>query len=170
MPKGMQPIFTQTVGANSPTRIDFYNIPQTYTDLYIACSLRSTSLADLFFSINTDNNAANLYSTTRLLGQGSAVSTDRQQTNTTRGGDIPGSTVTANAFSSHSIYIPNYASSSFKSIIQDSVLDSNVATGFYNFINASLYRSNAPVSSVWIAAGAGTFLQNSTVTVYGIGQ
>jgi hypothetical protein len=170
MPKGMQPIFTQTVGANSPTRIDINNIPQTYMDLYIVCSLRSTSLADLFFSINGDNSSANLYSTTRLYGQGSTVGTDRQQTNTTRAGDIPGSTATANAFSSHSIYIPNYNSSSFKSLIQDSVLDSNVATGFYNFINASLYRSNAPVNSIWIAAGAGTFLQNSTVTVYGISQ
>lgn len=170
MPKGMQPIYTQTVGGTSPTRIDLNNIPQTYTDLYVVCSLRSTNLADLFFSINGDNSAANLYSTTRLYGSGNSIGTDRQQTNTTRAGDIPGSGSTTNAFSTHTIYIPNYSGAFFKSMIQDAVHESNVNTGIYSFLNASLYRSGAPITTLWIAAGAGTFLANSTVTLYGISR
>jgi hypothetical protein len=165
----MQPIYTQTA-SGSVSVIYFNNIPQTFTDLQIVISTRTTAAVtatDIFSQFN--NDGGNNYSGTRLYAQGSAASSDRQSTtNVMRFGDTVGTSATANTFSSASITIPNYISANFKQVIVDAVSESNTATGYYSYLNAMLWRSTAAITTLWVGALSGNFVAGSTFTLYGI--
>jgi hypothetical protein len=166
----LQPIYTQTVGSGGVASITFNSIPQTFTDLCIKHSTRSSAAStdvDIFLQLNGDN--ASNYSTTRLYSQGSSVGTDRQSpTNVIRVAGTEGTSATSNTFASGEFYISNYASSNYKSIIIDDVEESNTTTGFYMFLISGLWRSTSGVTSIYLVPGSGSFVQYSTFTLYGI--
>ena len=164
------PIYTQ-VASGSSTTIVFNNIPQIFTDLYVALSVRSTaSLAgtDCWGQINGNN--ANVYSTTRLFGSGSGSGASDRQTaqNVYRIGDQNAANSTANIFTSQSIYIPNYRSTQNKSLSTESAQESNAATTFYVMANAHVFSSTASITSLSFISGSGNFAANSTFFLYGV--
>jgi hypothetical protein len=173
MPKGMQAIYTQTVGAGGTNAVIFNNIPQDYTDLKVLVSARSAYAAtfnDLLLYIN-NNTGAGAYSQSRLSGTGTSVTSDRQ---TVLGGFwsqyVPAANATANTFGSTEVYIPNYATGSNKQIMVDSTSETNATTGNQLVMNALLYRSPLPITQLYFSLGGQTFVQNSTFTLYGIGR
>jgi hypothetical protein len=167
MPKGMQPIFTRTL-SDVAYWVVFNNIPQTYTDLKLLVSGRSSATGGNrdtpLMYLNADPNFG---SHTRLYGIPSSKGSDRSSglylgytsTNST----------TSNTFGILEVYIPNYSSSNFKQIIADSVSETT-ATDNGLAMMASLYRSNAPVTQLQIAAGGGNWMANTTFTLYGISR
>ncbi len=169
----MQPIYTQTVGAGGVATVTFNNIPQTFTDLQVVISARTTAAVtatDIFAFFNNDTGGANVYSGTRLYGTGSSVASDRQSnTNVMRWGDAIGTSSTSNTFASTSVYVPNYTTSTFKQVIINSV-DENNATAANSFLSAMLYFPSSPTGITKILLGplSGSFAQHTTVTVYGI--
>jgi hypothetical protein len=166
----LQPIYTQTVGVGGASTITFNNIPQTFTDLVIKYSSRTTAAAtdvDIYMQLNGDTG--NNYSATRLYGQGSSVGTDRQlNSNIIRIAGTVGTSATANTFASGETYIANYAGSNYKSVIVDDVEESNTATGFYMFLTAGLWRSTSAITSMLLSSGSGSFVQYSTFSLYGV--
>ena len=167
----MQPIFTQTVGAGGASSINFNNIPQTFTDLKLEICARDSfaSVApDVTFTLN-GSSVAN-YSTTRLYGTGSATASDRAAgANATLGywGMLPGSSATASVFGNAEIYISNYTSANYKSIICDAVTENN-ATAAFQDLYANLWRNTAAITSISFFPGGSSFTQYSTFTLYGI--
>jgi hypothetical protein len=173
MPKGLTAIYTQVVGAGGVSAVTFNNIPQNYTDIKVVFSARetaSTPYSGTYLTLN--NNGASLYSTTLLEGYGSVASS-----RTSNQGSffpvphVPGGSSTANTFGSSEIYISNYSTTLFKSLIMDSASENNSASSFsfQQGLTAGLYRSNAPISLFKITS-AGTFAQHSTFTLYGISR
>ena len=168
----MQAIYTQTA-SGSGTAITFNNIPQTYTDLMVVCSFRSSTAAtgtDNFVTLNGDNSSANNYNTTRLYGQGSAASSDRQTANIFRAGDVPAANSTASVFGNQEIYIPNYTGNIYKQIITMSSQESNATTPYYNMAQSTVYRSNLPITSITAGVSTGNLVAASTMTLYGISR
>jgi hypothetical protein len=165
------PIYTQVASGSSGT-IVFNNIPQNFTDLYLLLSVRSTASAtgtDCWGQINGNNS--NVYSTTRLLGNGSSASSDRQASqNVYRIGDQNGASSTANTFTSQSIYIPNYRLTQVKSIVTESVQEANATTSYFAMLNAHLFSSGTPITSLTFISGSGNFAANSTFSLYGIAR
>ena len=165
----MQPIYTQTVGSGGAASITFNSIPQTFTDLKLVISGRSSaSSPSVYFLLNMDGGSN--YSNTTLRGNGSTVSSIRLSGSTfirfDSAGD--GSDATASTFTNIELYLPNYTSSNSKSFVVDSVAESNTATFNYaNVLGAGLWRNTAAVSSVYIVFD-GTLQQYSTFTLYGI--
>ena len=165
----MQPIYTQTVGAGGAASVLFSNIPQTFTDLKLVISGRSSSSAPSFyFLFNMDGGTT--YSNTTLRGNGSAAASVRLSSSTfirfDSGGN--GSDSTANTFNNAELYMPNYASSNFKSFTMDSVAETNSAGfAFANILGAGLWRNSAAVTSVYVSFD-GTLQQHSTFSLYGI--
>lgn len=167
----MQPIYTQTVGSGGVASITFNSIPQTFTDLMIAISARESAATPYAgTSVRLNNDASALYSITLLDGYG-AVASSR-----TTSADslfpvphIPGGTATANTFGNAQIYLPNYTSSNFKSLILDAVSENNSSAGFafQTGLSAGLYRSTSAITAFRCIASS-TFAQNSTFTLYGI--
>jgi hypothetical protein len=177
MPKGMQALYSYTTPTSGIGEINFTNIPQTYTDLMIVCSLRDVATsginsAVIGFMFNFDATSANLMSGTTLKGTGSSTLSDRGsnlqyyaqafQTNPS---------YTSNTFSSTTFYVPNYSGNLFKQILIDNVTENN-ATASNLMLGSALYRSTAPVNAIkfYDAGGPYQFLINSTITIYGISK
>jgi len=149
--------------------ITFSSIPNTFTDLYLVLSFRSTegftgSNAQMSF-----NGSSSGYSTRLLYGTGSGAasatggSTIINWSPTTSGGGS-----TANTFGNASIYIPNYTSSNAKSVSIDAVAENN-ATASRQDINAGLWNNSAAISSISFTWEQSTnFAIGSSATLYGI--
>jgi hypothetical protein len=168
VPNTFQKIASVTVGAGGAASIDFTSIPATYTDLCLELSLRDgTSAQSVNGNIVFNSNTSAVYSSRRLYGTGSAAGSDSFSSLSSMPGIwINSATATSNTFANIMIYIPNYASSTNKSVSIDSVTENN-ATGAYSGFTAGLFASSSAISSISISTGS-NFVQYSTATLYGI--
>ena len=177
MPKGMQAIYTRTLTGTVGSVI-FNNIPQTYTDLYVVASTRSSRTGattdDLYVNFNLATNTNTLHSSTVLWANGSSAGAGRGSNGWLIGLAVqPANDGTANTFSNSSIYIPNYTSNAFKSVSIDSVNTNNsvtIGTGSGLNPSAALFRSNAPITAISFLGGYAAFAAGSTFTLYGIAR
>jgi hypothetical protein len=158
-------IATVTVGAGGAANIDFTSIPSTYTDLLLACSLRSTT---------TDqdpkmefNGVTTGYSRRTINGSGTVAASSSASDAWI--GTIDSTSNTASTFANTQIYIPNYTSANYKSYSIDAVMENNATQAFQTF-NGSLWSNTAAITSIKFSALSGslTFAQYSTATLYGI--
>jgi len=158
-------ISSVTAGALGAASIDFTSIPSTFTDLCVKVSSRSDRVGttdNLFMKINgvTTNRSARV-----LYGNGSAASSF---TETLYVGELDALGSTASTFSSHEIYIPNYAGGTNKSFSVDGVTEQN-GTAAYATLIAGLWSSTAAITSLSFYSGYGTTLvQYSTAYLYGV--
>ena len=157
-----------TVGSGGAANIEFTSIPGTYTDLALMCSLRG-SISNVTGKITFNSNGSD-YSYRFLSGNGS--STENGSGSATSSIQIYGlynsSSYTASTFANALVHIPNYASSNNKSVSIDTVSENN-ATGAYASLGAGLWSNSAAITSIKIDLNsAGTFVQYSTATLYGI--
>jgi hypothetical protein len=153
---------------DTATSVTFANIPQTgYTDLKIVCSTRTDYAGFLDLNMFLNGNASSGYSWRRLNGDGGSATS----TSSTSAGVIPsatlGTTSTANTFANTEIYIPNYTSTTSKSVSIDAVTENNATTSYQTF-TAGLSTLSTAITSVSFGLGAGNFVANSTFSLYGI--
>ena len=151
------------VGSAGASSIDFTSIPSGYTDLVVKLSLRADAVVSLL-KMNINSSSAN-FTRKQLEGSGTAAASGSGSDNYI--GYIDYSTLTANTFSNTEVYIPNYASSNFKSISTDSVQENN-ATAAYSSLFASLWSQTAAITSLSFNLASANFVQYSTATLYGI--
>jgi hypothetical protein len=158
------------VGAAGATSVTFNSIPQTgYTDLVIKVSGRSARAGqqadNLFITFNATTTG---YTTRNIMGNGSTASSAsysiRYAANAV---DAAGST--ASTFSSHEIYIPNYASANNKSYSVDSVSENN-ATAAQSDLFAGLWSNTAAITSIALQPEVSTWVQYSTFYLYGVAK
>jgi len=165
-------ISSVTVGSGGAANIEFTSIPATYTDLVVKLSARTTRNTGDANSIKvTFNSSTSGYTYKILLGTGSvATSTDQTAffTNASWGGYANQNTgTTANTFSSHELYIPNYAGSNNKSLSTDSVTENNSSSAYAALVS-SLWSNSAAITSITLAPDGFDFVQYSTAYLYGI--
>jgi hypothetical protein len=166
------PTFTQigsvTVGAGGAASIDFTSIPNTYTDLYVKLSGRSTATSTSRGFFLTFNSSATGYSDKSIRGSGSSVVSITNNGGGTKIylGEITAADGTASTFGNAEIYIPNYAGSTNKSVSVDSVQEHN-ATEAYATLVAGLWSNTSAISSISFTT-TNNFAQYSTATLYGI--
>jgi hypothetical protein len=160
---------TVTVGSGGAADITFSSIPATYTDLKVVISSRSTLTGGPAeanrIAFNGDTTSGN-YVTKRLLGSGSAASSQTQARETFFNTGVP---ATASTFANSEIYIPNYASTSAKSASIDTVSENN-ATEAYSALIAIRWSGTAAITSIAFTpeTAATTFVEHTTATLYGI--
>jgi hypothetical protein len=169
MANTMKLISAVTVGSGGTTDITFSSIPNTYTDLVLQLSMRNSRGASLVQEgLITFNGSTTGYSERIARGDGSTtISTSGSGANFYLNG-FPAGGVTSSVFGSASLYIPNYAGSSNKSISAEFVTENN-ATNAYLYMNSMLWSNTSAITSINIAAGSTyTWLQHSTAYLYGI--
>jgi hypothetical protein len=163
---------TITVGAGGVSSVTFSSIPSTYTDLVIRASIRNDGASgnDYGYMQPIFNGSTANYSARRVLGYSTAANSGSgtilltpQNTNA----------ATANTFSNMQIYIPNYASSNYKSISVDGVTENNATAAETAFcvIEAGLWSQTSAITSfgLQVYSGYGTTIQqHSTLSLYGI--
>lgn len=164
----MQLIQTVTVGSGGAASITFSSIPQTFTDLLIVQSARSTG--DFGFGTWQHiryklNDSTSNYSGRYLDGNGSSAGSSTESKLLVRAND---SGSTANSFGNAQVYIPNYTASTNKSYSVDVVTESN-ETSSLQYIGAGLWSDTTAISSIVIDGdGLGNLAQYSSWSLYGI--
>lgn len=168
---------TVTVGAGGAASIEFTNIPQTYTDIIVKMSVRSSDTTNntgdydaLGFQFNGSQYG---YLGKELQGSGSAASSVSRTTITIssstygRFNGIKNSYNGNTAFENFEMYIPNYILNNYKSISIDSVGEQN-ATDAMQIANGSIWQNTDAITSIKFALQLGTFVEYSTATLYGV--
>jgi hypothetical protein len=159
------PIQTYTLTGSAAT-VTFSNIPQNYTDLKVVTSVRSDTGS--FQSIRmTVNGATTNYSNRRLYGEGAGAYSDASTPSWLIQTAVSSTSETASTFGNAEFYIPNYASSNYKSVSVDSVSETNATTA-YAFLSAGLWSQTTAISSIGFSMSSGNFVSGSTFTLYGI--
>jgi len=162
-------ISSVTVGSGGAASIDFTSIPQTYTDLVIKVSYRSTATPGVAvdnLNAQFNGNTAVVYSEKGVGGNGSAAYSQQYTRNLVGVGLGNSANSTANTFGNTDIYIPNYTSSNYKSSSADGVTENN-ATASWVEMDAGLFSNTSAITSIKLTCG-GNFVQYSTAYLYGI--
>ena len=156
-------IEAKTLGSSTAS-VTFTSIPQTYTDLKVVYSARSTQASIAVGVAFTFNASTSNFSSVVLYGDGATAA----GFNSARyAGSVTGSTATANTFNNTDIYIPNYTSSNYKSYSVDSVTENN-ATESYAYLASGLWSDTTALTSLTLTPDNGSFVQHSTFYLYGI--
>jgi hypothetical protein len=164
----LEKIVVPAAGASSVT---FANIPQTgYTDLVVVSSARSATGSGnwdgVYVSFNGTSVTTN-HSARRLYGFSSTAASD---SSLPYAGIIPSNGTTANTFGSASMYIPNYAGNTNKSISVDASTENNSVNAI-NFLTAGLWSNTAAITSITLTTeSTSNFMANSTFYLYGIAK
>jgi len=160
-------LIAHTELSSAQASIDFNSIPQTFTDLQIVLSSRSstapnpTAISDGNIYFNASNSG---YSGRLLLGDGSGAASGSYSNIFFW---LPSANATANTFGNASIYIPNYRTSNAKSVSLDLVTENN-ATFNYDLIFAGLWNNSAAITSISLQTNLTNFGQFTSATLYGI--
>ena len=163
-------IATVTVGAGGATSMTFSSIPSTYTDLVIKLSCRTNNTGAGYRVVANINGSTANFTGRNIYGSGSTTGSGTLTTQLF--GFVDGTTETANTFANNEIYFPNYASSNYKSISTDSVMENN-ATQAYSQLAAGLWSNTAAITSINLGCetgGSDKFVEYSTATLYGISK
>jgi hypothetical protein len=163
----MIPISTVTVGSGGVSAVEFTNIPQTYTDLLIKISARSSTTT---LALNlTVNGSTSGYSERLMYADGASLAGATASSAFINWLNLQNSSSsTSNTFSNCEIYIPNYTVSDSKSFSGDTVVETNAVSTNQIYVNAALWANTAPITSIKFTPGSGLVAQYSTATLYGI--
>jgi hypothetical protein len=166
MPNTYEVISSVTVGSGGAANIQFTSIPQTYTDLVIKISGRSTSnLGGEWNGVAVAiNGSSSSFTSRQLYGTGSAAGSASTASDNFW---ITTNLTTASTFGNTEIYFPNYTSSNNKSFSADSVGENN-ATAALAALTANLWSNTAAITSIKLTEGANSFAQYTTAVLYGI--
>ena len=160
-------IQTVTVGSGGSATIDFTSIPQTYTDLMLYCSIRTTRASVVDGISVTFNNTYTGSSNRELYGSGSGTGSGTDASGSYVG-YVSGDTATASVFGNSMLYVPNYTKSQNKSSFGFSISENNATAG-YTSIEANLWSNTDAINRITLASYLGnTIMQHSTATLYGI--
>jgi len=166
-------INSTAVGSGGTATVTFSSIPATYTDLKLVISQRfdaNNTGSRMRFNGDTGAN----YSWIRLQGNGSGAFSD---SSTSAGSPyntfiylfpMEASSYTASTFCNTEVYLPNYASSNYKSLSIDGVAENNATTAPSGLM-AGLWSSGSAINSISMTIdGSGNYSQYSTFYLYGI--
>ena len=163
----MELIQTQII-ASAQSSFVFTNIPQTFDDLLVKFSLRAATGTGHYLDVELDLNGESSRTWRGLYAI--TPTPDSNSGNFNIAAAMNGNTTNINTFSNGEIYLPNYRSTSVKSISSDYVAENNSTTQFNVSIGANVITNGAAVSQITLRDGFGTanFATNSSVSLYGI--
>ena len=163
--------------SSAAASVTFSAIPNTYTDLVLRFTARSTAAGatDARGDIRLNGITTNLYSDTTIFGDGSTAQSTRATSATYLSCfTVSAADATTNAFGTVELYLPNYANTSNnKTVSAYSAAESNTATAtawYWNGATAGLYRSTSAITEINIAlrASGSSFVSGSSFFLYGI--
>jgi hypothetical protein len=173
MPDTMTLINSYTVVGTSTSTIDFTNIPNTYSDLFIKFSPRHTTAGgeDTPYVRFNGDSASNYYFVFGS-GRGGVPTASGQNPGTSLWcGTVPGAGDTAGAFSNIEVYVPNYASTTLKKAMRFEGMTSGMTGSMYQRTGGGYWGATAAAINrvtLGIVSGSYNFAAGTTAYIYGI--
>lgn len=168
MPSSITKISTTTLTSTTAS-ITLSSIPATYTDLLIKLSTRTSRAAgneDIYLEFNGSGGTA--YLARRLYGTSALGSDSSSSVAAIEFYSTSGNTATASSFGSAEIYIPNYASANNKVVSVDAATANNSSAQVKGFA-LGIWSNSAAITSIKLTpVQGGSFLADSTATLYGV--
>ena len=164
----MMALETITVGSGGASSITFNSIPQSYTDLVVKYSARCTAIyaaVDVYINFNSVALGSQ-YAGVLVYGTGTA-SGSASSASSTWAGFISAGGSTSSTFGNNEITIPNYASSTYKSVMVDGVSENNASEAYQEIVSNS-WSNTSPITSLTLTPAYNSFAQYSTFTLYGV--
>ena len=164
-------LISSTVLSTTTSSVTFSSIPSTYTDLVIRVGGRTDQAAvaaSVRFYIN--GNTSSVYSFTRMLGTGSAVSTYTSGTGNELyfNNGASGSSSTANSFGIAEIYIPNYQSTTSKPMFSYQAQETNASAANMG-VTAGLTTISSAITSIEVLTNPSqSYVAETSFYLYGI--
>lgn len=153
-----------TVTVTSPTYfIQFLNIPQSGTDLYILMSGREQTTAQISTAFSIGFSGGGTATKRQLTGTGTAVNSSTVFNAFYTANN--GGSSTASTFNNAMAYVPNYTLSGDKTILLDAVTE-NAAANANQVIAVQNYASSGPITSILIASSDNPFAVDTKVSLY----
>lgn len=157
------------VGSGGTSSINFSSIPSIYTDLKLVFSLGNTggSGTNEVVQIRFNGVSSGIYNYKIVRGSGTGSgSFDIGIWGNTfiMANYAPGA---ANCFTNGEAYIPNYTSSTNKSVSVDAVYDIDNATSYSSLVTG-MWPVATAITSITLNYAANNIIQNSIATLYGI--
>ena len=151
-----------TTLASAAASYTFSSIPTTYTDLILVLNGSFDTFNNVRFQVgNGSVDTGSNYSATRLLGDGSAASSDRIS-NTTGGYII---TINTNQVMGL-VHFQNYSNTTtYKTML---ARGGAPGTSDYVSANVNLWRSTSAINTIKIYPNSGNMNTGMTLTLYGI--
>ena len=147
--------------SSAAANITFSSIPATYTDLIVKFSTKEATTGT--WEIFVDFNSTSSNQTCRVLrGSGGYGVSSAATSNIKAAGSVG-----VPPFSNAEMYIPNYASSNYKSVNINSVSEYNAAES-YQMLTAGLWSDTAAITSIKLRLASGNIDTYSTAYLYGI--
>ena len=162
MPATYEPIATTTLGS-AASQIDFTSIPATYTDLRLVCLPLATSGGTLA-GIRLNPAVTSTYSGTRLIGNGSSVSSTRETSQNYL--EIRSEPVNTTTPILIEIDVFSYTGAVNKTMLIKNNADLN-GSGSVTAI-VGLCQNTAAITVVRLILPGDTFKAGTTATLYGI--
>ncbi len=165
-------LISSNVLSTATASVTFSAIPSTYTDLVLRMSVRTLNGSALDRpSLRFNNSTANIFTWTRLSGDGTGAASARSA----GAGDflnniyINGDGTTANTFGVAEVYIPNYAGTTKKPISSISAQENNDATA-YMYATAHLADLTSAITTINIDTppSGQNYMAGSSFYLYGI--
>lgn len=157
--------------SSSAASVTFSSIPNTYTDLVLKISSRAANTgtsANFTLAVSMNGNSTNNHSYTVLRATGSTVNSFAGSSVTNINGVQSATAATANTFGSAEFYLPNYNSSTNKSVSFYSVAEDNTTSAAIR-ATAGLYNNTSAITSLVVWSQSGYDLDaGSSFFLYGI--
>ena len=159
-------IASSTVTASGgAANISFSSIPNTYTDLMVKISARTTDTnSNIRWTINGTSSG---YSERMLYNSDGTAYSTSASSSYFQFLYAANSSYTSNTFSSADIYIPNYTGSTNKPIYVDSTNENN-GTSIIQNLTAGLWSNSSAITSLTFGTAGGNLAQYTTAYLYGI--
>jgi len=164
----------QTVSLSSTqSSVSFSNIPQTYTDLVVKISARSSAAAVGDNLQVTFNGSSSGYTGLRIYSNPNGGSSPLSYTwSSTYGlvGIVDAGNETGSTFSNIEMTIPNYTSNNYKIYSVDSAEENVASANAFIEIDAMTWANTAPITSMTftVSTSPNTFASGSEFTLYGV--
>jgi hypothetical protein len=162
------PIASVTLSA-SASEVVFSGLPQTFRDLIVVAQVRSNRAAtddDLFAQFNSDTGAN--YSYVRMVGRsaGASSASNINGTNQNDLGQIPAASSTSGQLANTIFQVMDYAETNKHktTLTRTNAAGSTDVTGAH----AGRWANTSAISTIRIYPRLGSFIADSTFTVFGV--